>query len=265
MIAINFIKREPNMPQTQQNSLNKPTGNLSPKRIDELNQQEQHRLRNTPDFFYQFTKNITLFEDDDIWLVDKPAGLLSVDGRQLKVSLLSRLEFVNPNVKLIHRLDMDTSGIMIFAKSKTAQSHISKQFIDRLPQKHYEAVVMGVLAVAGKKGSVNIPVRYDPNHKPKHITDPNWHKAALTYYEVLHHEIRQGQAVTRVSLKPVTGRSHQLRVHMTHLGHVMLGDPIYADGMARQLAGRLCLHAHKLRLKHPTLNVWMEWQSPVPF
>lgn len=261
------------MPQSKQKAelkiqpkpADKPTSNLTQARIDELNQQEQQRLRDVPEFFEQFAKDITIFEDDDIWLVDKPAGLLSVDGRKLKVSLLSRLEFVNPNVKLIHRLDMDTSGIMIFAKSKHAQSHISKQFIDRLPQKHYEAVVMGTLAVAGKKGSIDIPVRYEPSCKPKHITDPDWHKSALTHYEVLHHELRQGHAVTRVSLKPVTGRSHQLRVHMTHLGHVMLGDPIYADGVARQLADRLCLHAHKLRLKHPTLNAWMEWESAVPF
>ncbi|WP_131669332.1 RluA family pseudouridine synthase [Psychrobacter pygoscelis] len=230
--------------------------------IDELNQLEQQRPK---DFFTDFAQSITVYEDDDIWVVDKPAGLLSVDGKTLKVSLLSRLEGVNPEVKLIHRLDMDTSGIMIFGKNKAAQSHISKQFIDRLPQKQYQAVVMGSLATNGKKGEIDIPVRYEPTLKPRHITDPEWKKRALTKYEVLHHELRQGQAVTRVALYPVTGRSHQLRVHMTHIGHVIIGDPIYAEDTALALAPRLCLHAHSLRLKHPVMNGWMEWQSPVPF
>ena len=230
--------------------------------IDELNQLEQQRPK---DFFTDFAQSITVYEDDDIWVVDKPAGLLSVDGKTLKVSLLSRLEGINPEVKLIHRLDMDTSGIMIFGKNKAAQSHISKQFIDRLPQKQYQAVVMGSLATNGKKGEIDIPVRYEPTLKPRHITDPEWKKRALTKYEVLHHELRQGQAVTRVALYPVTGRSHQLRVHMTHIGHVIIGDPIYAEDTALALAPRLCLHAHSLRLKHPVMNGWMEWQSPVPF
>lgn len=97
----------------------------------------------------------------------------------------------------------------------------------------------------------------------------NWDKRAYTKYETLHHELREGKAVSRVALHPVTGRSHQLRVHMLHIGHVMLGDPIYAQdvlgGQAFDLSPRLCLHAHKLRLKHPNTGVWMEWESPVPF
>lgn len=230
--------------------------------IEQQNLQEQHYPQS---FFEEFAHAITVFEDDDIWVVDKPAGLLSVDGKALKVSLLSRLERANPEVKLIHRLDMDTSGIMIFAKHKAAQSHISKQFIERLPQKQYQAVVMGTLAATDKRAKIDIPVRYEPSLKPRHITDPNWPKQALTQYEVLHHELRAGRAVTRVALYPVTGRSHQLRVHMTHIGHVILGDPIYAEGLPLSLAPRLCLHAHSLRLKHPLLNGWMEWQSPVPF
>lgn len=230
--------------------------------IEEMNQSEQQR----PDEFYsQFAQAVTVFEDEDIWVIDKPAGLLSVDGKTLKVSLLSRLERANPNVKLIHRLDMDTSGIMIFAKNKAAQSNISKQFIERLPQKQYQALVMGTLAVEGKKGEINIPVRYEPTLKPRHITDPQWKKHALTRYEVLHHELKSGQAITRVALYPITGRSHQLRVHMAHIGHVMLGDPIYAEGEALALSPRLCLHAHSLRLKHPRMDAWMDWSSAVPF
>lgn len=216
-------------------------------------------------FFQKFAQDITVYEDDDIWVVDKPAGLLSVDGKSLKVSLLARLERANPAVKLIHRLDMDTSGLLIFAKNAAAQSHISKQFIDRLPQKSYQARVFGAWQRVGAKGEISVPVRYEPTTKPRHIVDYDWSKHALTLYEVLAHEECNGQAVTRVLLKPVTGRSHQLRVHMVHAGHVMIGDPIYAEGTALMIAPRLNLHAQQLRLKHPTLGAWMDWESPCPF
>lgn len=216
-------------------------------------------------FFQKFAQDITVYEDDDIWVVDKPAGLLSVDGKSLKVSLLARLERANPAVKLIHRLDMDTSGLLIFAKNAAAQSHISKQFIDRLPQKSYQARVFGAWQRVGAKGEISVPVRYEPTTKPRHIVDYNWSKHALTLYEVLAHEECNGQVVTRVLLKPVTGRSHQLRVHMVHVGHVMIGDPIYAEGDALTIAPRLNLHAQQLRLKHPTLGAWMDWESPCPF
>ncbi|HCR86823.1 MULTISPECIES: RluA family pseudouridine synthase [Psychrobacter] len=230
--------------------------------IDALNAQENaYPLA----FFQKFAQNITVYEDDEIWVVDKPAGLLSVDGKSLKVSLLARLERANPAVKLIHRLDMDTSGLLIFAKNAAAQSHISKQFIDRLPQKSYQARVFGRWQNVGVKGEISVPVRYEPATKPRHIVDHDWSKHALTLYEVLAHEECNGQAVTRVLLKPVTGRSHQLRVHMVHVGHVMIGDPIYAEGDALTIAPRLNLHAQQLRLKHPTLGAWMDWESPCPF
>ena len=217
------------------------------------------------EFFREFAQAVTVYEDDDIWVVDKPAGLLSVDGKTLKVSLLARLERANPAVKLIHRLDMDTSGLLIFAKNAAAQTHISKQFIERLPQKSYQARVFGQWQSVGAKGEISVPVRYEPATKPRHIVDPNWPKHALTLYEVLAHEECNGQTVTRVLLKPVTGRSHQLRVHMVHVGHVMIGDPIYAEGDALTIAPRLNLHAQQLRLKHPTLGAWMDWESPSPF
>lgn len=230
--------------------------------IDALNAQENAYPL---EFFQKFAQDITVYEDDDIWVVDKPAGLLSVDGKTLKVSLLARLERANPAVKLIHRLDMDTSGLLIFAKNAAAQSHISKQFIERLPQKSYQARVFGAWQSVGDKGEISVPVRYEPTTKPRHIVDHDWSKHALTLYEVLAHEECNGQAVTRVLLKPVTGRSHQLRVHMVHVGHVMIGDPIYADGAALTIAPRLNLHAQQLRLKHPTLGAWMDWESPSPF
>lgn len=230
--------------------------------VIELNQQEtQYPI----EFFQAFAREITVYEDDDIWVVDKPTGLLSVDGKTLKVSLLSRLERANPSVKLIHRLDMDTSGLLIFAKNAAAQSNISKQFIDRLPQKTYQARVFGKWETIGATGKISVPVRYEPTTKPRHIVDHDWKKNALTLYEVLGYEECNGQAVTRVALKPVTGRSHQLRVHMVHCEHVIIGDPIYAEGAALEIAPRLNLHAQQLRLKHPVLGAWMDWESPVPF
>ena len=231
-------------------------------KIDALNAEENAR---SPEFFQTFAKSVTVYEDDDIWVVDKPAGLLSVDGKSLKVSLLARLERANPAVKLIHRLDMDTSGLLIFAKNAAAQTHISKQFIERLPQKSYQARVFGQWQSVGAKGDISVPVRYEPTTKPRHIVDHDWSKHALTLYEVLAHEECNGEPVTRVLLKPVTGRSHQLRVHMVHVGHVMIGDPIYAEGTALTIAPRLNLHAQQLRLKHPTLGAWMDWESPSPF
>ena len=231
-------------------------------KIDALNAEENAYPL---EFFQEFAQAATVYEDDDVWVVDKPAGLLSVDGKTLKVSLLARLERANPAVKLIHRLDMDTSGLLIFAKNAAAQTHISKQFIERLPQKSYQARIFGQWQSVGAKGEISVPVRYEPTTKPRHIVDPNWPKHALTLYEVLAHEECNGQTVTRVLLKPVTGRSHQLRVHMVHIGHVMIGDPIYAEGAALTIAPRLNLHAQQLRLKHPTLGAWMDWESPSPF
>lgn len=230
--------------------------------VDALNAQENAYPL---EFFKQFAQKITVYEDDDIWVVDKPAGLLSVDGKTLKVSLLARLERANPAVKLIHRLDMDTSGLIIFAKNAAAQTNISKQFIERLPQKKYQARVFGEWEQVGAAGEISVPVRYEPTTKPRHIVDHDWSKHALTLYEVIAHEMCDGQPVTRVMLKPVTGRSHQLRVHMVHAGHVMIGDPIYAEGAALKIAPRLNLHAQQLRLKHPVLGAWMDWESSCPF
>lgn len=236
---------------------------VTPEMIAQANLEEQQRPQA---FFEDFAQSVTIYQDEAIWVIDKPPGLLSVDGKDLKVSLQSRLLRANPNVKLIHRLDMDTSGLIIFAKNVAAQSHISKQFIERIPTKEYQAVVWGTTP---QQGEIDVPVRYEPTLKPKHIVDTNWHKRALTHYETLHHELRHSKPVSRVALFPVTGRSHQLRVHMLHLGHVMLGDPIYAkdvaDGVPFTLSPRLCLHAHKLRLKHPVSGAWMAWESEVPF
>lgn len=216
-----------------------------------------------------FIGDILVYEDDEIMVLNKPAFLLSVDGRTLKVSLQARLLRINPNIRLIHRLDMDTSGLIIFAKTAAAQSHISKQFIAKMVQKNYQALVFGCFKHVNAQGMIDVPVRYEPTTKPKHIVDITWHKNAITQYKILAHEhkILDGITydITRVQLKPITGRSHQLRLHMVHAGHVMVGDPIYAEGVARHLLNRLALHAQKLRLKHPVHGQWLDFCCDVPF
>lgn len=219
-----------------------------------------------------FATDVTVYKDDHIWIVNKPAGLLSVPGRILKDSLLSRLERADDRVKLVHRLDMDTSGLLVFGIGKAAQTHISKQFIARTTDKIYESLVFGTLTGnADKKSSVDVPLRYEPDMKPRHIVDMHWKKHALTEYEVLHHELIQGKPVTRVKLKPITGRSHQLRVHMEHIGHVMVGDPIYAKDLAGyptealELLPRLALHAKSLTIIHPHTGEPVTFDTVVPF
>lgn len=230
------------------------TGPLS---SDEFTQQEIN----------DFAHEITVYKDEHMWLVNKPVELLSVPGRTIKDSLLNRLERADVRVKLVHRLDMDTSGLMVFALGKQAQTHISKQFIARTTSKVYEALVYGTLTGTGDTdtGEINVPVRYEPETKPRHIVDLNWKKHALTHYHILHHEMIQSTPVTRVKLIPITGRSHQLRVHMLHAGHVMVGDPIYAEDEALELMPRLALHAKCLSLTHPDTQQVMMFESVVPF
>lgn len=240
---------------------------LSETRIAALNAAES---RLSLSWVEEFIASITVYEDEDVWVGNKPHGLLSVDGKTLKVSLQARLLRARPTSRLVHRLDMDTSGLIIFAKNAAAQSALAKQFIDRLVKKRYRAVVFGSVLQDDKKGVIDVPVRYDPSQKPRHIVDPTYKKRALTYYRALHHELRADDCgktypVTRLDLFPVTGRSHQLRVHMLHLGHAIVGDPIYATGAPLRLSDRLNLHACALRLKHPRHGAWLEWVSDEPF
>ena len=244
--------------------------------------------RLSQDQLRDFTDRITVFKDDTLWIVNKPAGLLSVPGRVLKDSLLNRLEAVDDRVKLIHRLDMDTSGIMVFALGAAAQTHVSKQFIERTTDKRYEALLSGHLELtAGEIRQIDIPVRYDPPNKPRHITDTEFKKQALTNLWLIRHEVLSIKSyingpdtraaegavaertpssikVSRVTLEPVTGRSHQLRVHALHLGHAMVGDPIYAVGAARKALEHLALFSKSLTLEHPRSGEQVSFTAPVP-
>lgn len=198
-----------------------------------------------------FLEDCLVYRDEDILIINKPAGLLSVPGKgeALFDSVLTRLQAIEPKTLLIHRLDRDTSGLLVFALNKSAQSHISKQFQNRETEKQYQAIVEGKLLQ--QQGSIDVPVCYDPEHPPLHIADPNFAKPALTHYQVIEHIVLNDCAVTRVALTPVTGRSHQLRVHMQYLGHPIVGDTLYATEHGIALADRLYLHATELSFIHP--------------
>lgn len=203
---------------------------------------------------------VILYQDDDLLVVDKASGLLSVPGKgEGKTdSLITRLQAQLPNVLLVHRLDCDTSGVIVFALTRQAQAHLGQQFEHRKTQKRYVALVAGHPAEAA--GRVDLPLCADWPNRPKQHVDHELGRPAQTDWKVLRHE----GANTRVQLKPFTGRSHQLRVHMLEIGHPILGDPLYATGEALNHP-RLMLHAEELRLRHPMIGAAMSFKAPVPF
>ena len=201
-----------------------------------------------------------LHEDHEILFADKPAGLLSVPGKgeHLADCLLARVQAAFPTALLVHRLDRDTSGVMVFALTPHAQRHLGLQFENRQTRKHYVARVAGRLEP--RKGTVDLPLAVDWPNRPRQRVDHENGRAAQTDWTVL----RAGDAESRVRLAPRTGRSHQLRVHMLALGHPILGDPFYAEGAARAHP-RLMLHSESLRLRHPDGGRGLTVTAPAPF
>lgn len=207
------------------------------------------------------TDPLDILHDDAAMLaVNKPAGLLSVPGRgpHLADCLLSRVQAVFPQALLVHRLDRDTSGVMVFALTPHAQRFLSRQFEERAAKKTYVARVRGV--PAEKAGTVDLPLIVDWPNRPRQMVCHETGKAAVTDWRVLKDE----GDTARVRLMPRTGRSHQLRVHMMALGHPILGDPFYADGPARNFE-RLMLHSEELRIKHPETGQSMRFRAKAPF
>ncbi|MFK7763510.1 MAG: RluA family pseudouridine synthase [Roseobacter sp.] len=201
-----------------------------------------------------------LHEDAEVLLVDKPQGLLSVPGKgpDLSDCLLSRVQTAFPDALLVHRLDRDTSGVMIFALTPYAQRHLGLQFEKRMTRKTYVARVWGI--PTEKSGTVDIPLIVDWPNRPRQMVCHETGKSAQTEWRVLK---AQGDTA-RVRLHPKTGRSHQLRVHMLALGHPILGDPFYATGAARDFP-RLMLHSEELRFKHPEGGRSMKVRAQAPF
>ncbi|ESP91715.1 bifunctional tRNA pseudouridine(32) synthase/23S rRNA pseudouridine(746) synthase RluA [Pseudoalteromonas luteoviolacea] len=202
-----------------------------------------------------------LYQDEHMLVINKPSGLLTVPGKDPKHadSVINRVNRVFPNAKIVHRLDMATSGVLCLAMHKEAHRFLSIQFQDRLTKKRYVARVFGKLE--SKHGSVDLPLTCDWPNRPKQMVCHESGKPSLTHFEVLEYE----PLATRVSLTPITGRSHQLRVHMQSLGHVILGDRLYAQGDALKAANRLQLHAQMLEICHPVSGEMMQFNAPDPF
>ena len=201
-----------------------------------------------------------IHEDHEIVIVNKPSGLLSVPGKgaHLADCLISRVQEVFPMALLVHRLDRDTSGVMVFALTPHAQRHLGLQFEKRQVKKIYVARVEGRLEP--KTGTVDLPLIVDWPNRPLQKVCHETGKPAQTDWRVQ----RYGEGETRVRLFPKTGRSHQLRVHMLAMGHVILGDPLYAEGDARGYE-RLMLHSEELRLRHPDGGKGMSFRAKAPF
>ena len=201
-----------------------------------------------------------LHDDHELLFVDKPSGLLSVPGKgaHLADCLIARVQAGFPEALLVHRLDRDTSGVMVFAKSPHAQRHLGLQFEKRGTKKTYIARVFGRLEP--KTGTVDLPLIVDWPNRPLQKVCHETGKAAVTDWRV----VRASDAETRVRLMPKTGRSHQLRVHMLALGHPILGDPFYATGAALEHP-RLMLHSEKLQLRHPDGGAGMRITAKAPF
>lgn len=213
---------------------------------------------------HNFLKEHLIYRDRDFMVIDKPAGLLTVPGKtpDLQDCVINRLLQEESRTLLIHRLDRDTSGILVFGLSKAGQKSISIQFQNRETDKVYQAVVAGTLT---GQGTVDIPVIYDPSRPPLHIVDASYHKPALTHWEAIEQFEIDGQSVTRVKLTPITGRAHQLRVHMQYLGHPIIGDTLYASADQQLISSRLCLHAAQLSFNHPLSGERLDFNSSVPF
>lgn len=191
-----------------------------------------------------------LYQDDDLVVINKPSGLLSVPGKDEnnKQCVLSYLHQTHPNALVVHRLDMDTSGIMVLANNKAAHRHLSIQFQDRHTEKTYTALCQGQCRQAS--GSIQLPMRCDWENRPKQMIDFIHGRHAITRWQL----IQQYSDHFKVELYPHTGRSHQLRLHMKTLGHPILGDVFYADNLTRARRPRLMLHASEIRFYHPTTN-----------
>jgi tRNA pseudouridine32 synthase/23S rRNA pseudouridine746 synthase len=201
-----------------------------------------------------------LYVDDHMLVAEKPAGLLSVPGRlpENKDCLITRLQAGYPNALTVHRLDMATSGLMVFARGAETHRTLSKAFAERQVSKRYIAVVAGALT---GEGEVDLSLITDWPNRPRQMVDQAIGKPSLTRWRV----VNGGQGTTRVELEPVTGRSHQLRVHMMAIGHPILGDVFYAPPEIEVLSSRLLLHAARLSLSHPVSGEVMDFHSAAPF
>lgn len=208
-----------------------------------------------------------IHEDADLLILDKPSGLLCVPGRgpDKQDCLSARAQQRWPDALVVHRLDQATSGLVVMARSLQGQRLLSEAFAQRQVHKRYVAVVAGRPAPAGgaEWDSIDLPIAADWERRPLRVIDTVHGKPSRTLWRLLDMPA-QGPG-TRVLLQPVTGRTHQLRVHMAAIGHPILGDALYAGPLEQAAAPRLLLHAQALEFAHPVSGQWLGFESPAPF
>ena len=206
-----------------------------------------------------------VFADTAMIVADKPAGLLSVPGRgeARQDCLVHRIQALYPDALIVHRLDMATSGLILLARGLEMLRRMSLAFEQRVVGKRYIALVHG--HVAHDAGEIELPLRCDWDNRPRQMVDPVHGRKALTRYRVLARLGTGEDACSRLELSPVTGRSHQLRVHLMSIGHAILGDPLYSPPELAARHPRLHLHASSLALIHPQNKLPVRFESPIPF
>jgi tRNA pseudouridine32 synthase/23S rRNA pseudouridine746 synthase len=208
--------------------------------------------------------------DDDLLVLDKPPGLLCVPGRgeDKQDCLSARAQQLWPEALVVHRLDMSTSGLVLMARSPAVQRQLSLAFEQRAVHKRYVAIVHGLMQPTPGEAdgwqTIDAPIAADWPRRPLRIIDPTG-KPSQTRWRVLAHDPPGWPGCTRVELEPITGRTHQLRVHLGHLGHAILGDALYASKDIAARAPRLLLHAEQLGLTHPRHGDWREFHLPAAF
>ena len=210
-----------------------------------------------------------LYADDHLLVLDKPAGLLAVPGRgeDKQDCLSTRVQARYPDALIVHRLDMATSGLMLMARGAAVQRALSLAFAEHQVHKRYLAVVEGELPAPESEdgwGYIDLPIRLDWPNRPLRVIDPEQGKPSATRWRVLAH-VHDPVPATRLELEPVTGRSHQLRVHLRAIGHPILGDTLYGPPEVQALSGRLLLHASDLSFVHPLTGEFMNFASVATF
>ena len=209
-----------------------------------------------------------LHADDALLVLVKPAGLLSVPGRgaDKQDCASARAQQQWPGALVVHRLDMATSGLLLMARTPDVQRALGHAFAQREVEKHYQAIVQGCMAAPvsqGGWGDIELPIAADWERRPLRVIDHERGKASHTRWRVL--AMDEAAQTTRLELSPITGRTHQLRLHLAAIGHAILGDALYADTTTQARAPRLLLHATRLAFTHPTNGAWVQYALPPDF
>ena len=209
-----------------------------------------------------------LHADDALLVLVKPAGLLSVPGRgaDKQDCASARAQQQWPGALVVHRLDMATSGLLLMARTPDVQRALSHAFAQREVEKHYQAIVQGCMSAPesqGGWGDIELPIAADWERRPLRVIDHERGKPSHTRWRVL--AMDEAAQTTRLELSPITGRTHQLRLHLAAIGHAILGDALYAGASTQARAPRLLLHATRLAFTHPTNGAWVQYALPPDF